>query len=35
MLEVFTDMEDLLLLDPIHDVGDAGWPMPQTPPPAT
>ncbi|MGV3709323.1 MAG: PqqD family protein [Gemmatimonas sp.] len=28
VVEVFTDMEDLLLLDPIHDVGEAGWPMP-------
>lgn len=28
VLDVFTDMQDLLLLDPIHDVGDAGWPMP-------
>lgn len=28
-LGVFTDMEDLLLLDPIHDVGEAGWPMPK------
>lgn len=27
-LDVFTDMQDLLLLDPIHDVGEAGWPMP-------
>jgi hypothetical protein len=25
-LGVFSDMKDLLLLDPIHDVGDAGWP---------
>ncbi len=25
-LDVYTDMEDLLLLDPIHDVDDAGWP---------
>jgi hypothetical protein len=24
--EKFTDMEQLLLLDPIHDVGAAGWP---------
>lgn len=24
--ERFTDMEDLLLLDPIHDVGRTGWP---------
>ncbi len=30
-LDVFTDMKDLLLLDPIHDVGDAGWPMPLQP----
>lgn len=22
----FTDMQDFLLVDPIHDVGDAGWP---------
>lgn len=22
----YTEMEDLLLLDPIHDVDDAGWP---------
>jgi len=26
VLERFTDMEDLLLLDPIHDVGGEGWP---------
>jgi hypothetical protein len=26
VLEVFTDMEDLILLDPVHDVTDAGWP---------
>jgi hypothetical protein len=26
-LEVFTDMQDLLLLDPIHDVEDEGWPV--------
>lgn len=27
MLEKFTDMEDLLLLDPIHEVDvAAGWP---------
>lgn len=25
-LEKFTDLEDLLLLDPIHDVDAAGWP---------
>ncbi|MES3035471.1 MAG: PqqD family protein [Gemmatimonadota bacterium] len=28
VIDVFTDMQDLLLLDPIHDVGEAGWPMP-------
>jgi len=26
-LKVYTDMQDLLLLDPVHDVGDSGWPM--------
>jgi len=26
MLSVYTDMQDLLLLDPIHDVGNDGWP---------
>jgi Coenzyme PQQ synthesis protein D (PqqD) len=25
-LHKYTDMEDLLLLDPIHDVDDIGWP---------
>jgi len=25
-LEKFTDLQDLLLLDPIHEVGVAGWP---------
>ncbi len=25
-IERFTDMQDLLLLDPIHEVDDAGWP---------
>lgn len=24
--EKFTDMEELLLLDPIHEVGETGWP---------
>jgi Coenzyme PQQ synthesis protein D (PqqD) len=28
VLEVFSDMQDLLLLDPIHDVSnDMGWPV--------
>jgi hypothetical protein len=26
-LSIFSDMEDLLLLDPIHEVGEAGWPV--------
>ena len=26
-LEKFTDMEQLLLLDPIHEVDEAGWPV--------
>jgi hypothetical protein len=27
VLEKYTDLEDLLLLDPIHDVDAAGWPV--------
>lgn len=26
-LEVFEDMQDLLLLDPIHETGEEGWPQ--------
>jgi hypothetical protein len=26
VVEKFTDMEDLILLDPVHDVSQAGWP---------
>jgi hypothetical protein len=26
LVAVYTDMQDLLLLDPIHDVDEAGWP---------
>jgi hypothetical protein len=26
-LQVYTDMQDLLLLDPIHEVDAAGWPI--------
>ena len=29
VLQKFTDMADLLLLDPIHEVGEAGWPQPR------
>jgi len=25
-LDIHTDMQDILLLDPIHDVGESGWP---------
>jgi hypothetical protein len=31
-LEKFDDMEELLLLDPIHDVDSAGWPLLPTEP---
>jgi len=27
MLEIYRDLEDLLLLDPIHEVGEEGWPV--------
>jgi Coenzyme PQQ synthesis protein D (PqqD) len=27
VLERFDDLRDLLLLDPVHEVGDAGWPI--------
>lgn len=26
-LQKYDDMRDLLLIDPIHEVGEAGWPM--------
>ena len=26
LLETYTDLEDLMLLDPVHDVDDKGWP---------
>lgn len=29
ILQKFTDMQDLLLLDPIHDVDEMGWPDPK------
>jgi hypothetical protein len=28
ILHKYTDMQDLLLLDPIHEVGETGWPNP-------
>ncbi len=33
-LERFDDLQELLLLDPVHDVSDAGWPHAGTPPTA-
>lgn len=27
VIESYTDMQDLLMLDPIHDVDTAGWPV--------
>lgn len=26
-LEIFSDMQDILLLDPVHDVDEQGWPV--------
>lgn len=33
LLTKYSDMQELLLLDPIHDVDDAGWPKPNPDPP--
>lgn len=30
VLNVYSDMQDLLLLDPIHDVDASGWPTPKS-----
>lgn len=30
-LQVYDDMQDLLLLDPIHEVDEAGWPVAKKP----
>lgn len=32
VLTKFTDMQDLLLLDPIHEVDETGWPHPKAEP---
>jgi hypothetical protein len=29
VLNAYSDMKDLLLLDPIHDVAEEGWPIPK------
>ena len=31
VLSKYTDMQDLLLLDPIHEVDETGWPAPKVP----
>lgn len=33
LLHKYSDMQELLLLDPIHDVDEAGWPKPNPDPP--
>jgi hypothetical protein len=35
LLQKFTDMQELLLLDPVHDVEDAGWPLAKPQPPTS
>jgi hypothetical protein len=35
VLEKHTDMQDLILLDPVHEVGAEGWPHPAPPDEAT
>jgi Coenzyme PQQ synthesis protein D (PqqD) len=35
VLEKHTDMQDLILLDPVHEVGAEGWPHPAPPDDAT
>ena len=30
VFEKFTDMQGFLLMDPIHDVGEQGWPSPKS-----
>jgi hypothetical protein len=34
LLHKYSDMQELLLLDPIHDVDEAGWPKPIADPPS-
>ena len=31
VVETYTEMQDLLLLDPVHDVDEAGWPHERVP----
>ena len=30
LINKYSDMQELLILDPIHDVSDAGWPNPKS-----
>ena len=30
----YTDLQEMLLLDPVHDVGESGWPEPAPAPPS-
>jgi Coenzyme PQQ synthesis protein D (PqqD) len=32
VFEIYTDMQELMLLDPIHEVGDMGWPTTRSDP---
>ena len=32
VLNVYADMADILLLDPVHDVDESGWPRPKASP---
>ena len=29
IMEMYSDMQDILLLDPVHDVDQTGWPLPK------
>jgi hypothetical protein len=31
VLNRYSDMADMLLLDPVHDVEESGWPVPKPP----
>jgi len=31
IIEIFSDMQEILLLDPVHDVDKAGWPISNVP----
>ena len=30
VIETYSDLQDILLLDPVHDVDDSGWPTPRS-----